>query len=464
MIVKRLAVLTAAGGLALALVACGSSSTPAASPATSNSSSSASSAAAPSGSAPMSSGAMTSGAMSSGAMSSGAMTSGGGAATALVGAGCAGYAKAVPTGAGSVGGMAADPVATAASNNPLLKTLVAAVSGKVNPKVNLVNTLNSGEFTVFAPVDTAFKKIDAATMGKLATDSALLTKILTYHVIPGQLDAKAVIGTHKTVEGGSVEVTGSGDNIKINGTSAVICGNVKTKNATVYLIDTVLTPPADGAVTSGAMTSGAMTSGAMTSGAMTSGAMTSGTMTSGAMTSGAMTSGATTSGATTSGAALVGPGCAAYAKAVPAGAGSVGGMAADPVATAASNNPLLTTLVAAVSGKVNPKVNLVNTLNSGEFTVFAPVDSAFKKVDAATMGKLTTDGALLTKILTYHVVAGQLDASKIAGTHKTVEGGSVTVTGSGNNLKVNGANVICGNVKTKNATVYLIDNVLSPTS
>jgi len=429
MIVKRLAVLTAAGGLALALVACGSSSTPAASPATSNSSSSASSAAAPSGSAPMSSGAMTSGAMSSGAMSSGAMTSGGGAATALVGAGCAGYAKAVPTGAGSVGGMAADPVATAASNNPLLKTLVAAVSGKVNPKVNLVNTLNSGEFTVFAPVDTAFKKIDAATLGKLATDSALLTKILTYHVIPGQLDAKAVIGTHKTVEGGSVEVTGSGDNIKINGTSAVICGNVKTKNATVYLIDTVLTPPADGAVTSGAMTSGAMTSGA-----------------------------------TTSGAALVGPGCAAYAKAVPAGAGSVGGMAADPVATAASNNPLLTTLVAAVSGKVNPKVNLVNTLNSGEFTVFAPVDSAFKKVDAATMGKLTTDGALLTKILTYHVVAGQLDASKIAGTHKTVEGGSVTVTGSGNNLKVNGANVICGNVKTKNATVYLIDNVLSPTS
>ncbi|MDQ2738655.1 MAG: fasciclin domain-containing protein, partial [Actinomycetota bacterium] len=186
MIVKRLAVLTAAGGLALALVACGSSSTPAASPATSNSSSSASSAAAPSGSAPMSSGAMTSGAMSSGAMSSG-----GGAATALVGAGCAGYAKAVPAGAGSVGGMAADPVATAASNNPLLKTLVAAVSGKVNPKVNLVNTLNSGEFTVFAPVDTAFKKIDAATMGKLSTDSALLTKILTYHVIPGQLDAKA---------------------------------------------------------------------------------------------------------------------------------------------------------------------------------------------------------------------------------------------------------------------------------
>ena len=74
----------------------------------------------------------------------------------LVGPGCADYAKAVPDGAGSVDGMAQDPVATAASNNPLLKTLVAAVSGKLNPKVNLVDTLNGGEFTVFAPVDAAF--------------------------------------------------------------------------------------------------------------------------------------------------------------------------------------------------------------------------------------------------------------------------------------------------------------------
>ncbi len=52
--------------------------------------------------------------------------------------------------------MAEDPVATAASNNPLLKTLVAAVSGQLNPKVNLVDTLNGDEFTVFAPVDDAF--------------------------------------------------------------------------------------------------------------------------------------------------------------------------------------------------------------------------------------------------------------------------------------------------------------------
>ena len=159
---------------------------------------------------------------------------------------------------------------------------------------------------------------------------------------------------------------------------------------------------------------------------------------------------------------LVGPGCADYAKQVPSGAGSVSGMAADPVAVAASNNPLLTTLVSAVSGKLNPKVNLVSTLNGAEFTVFAPVDSAFAKIDAATIEKLKTDDALLTKILTYHVVPGQITPDKIAGDQKTVQTGVVKVTGSGNALKVNDANVICGGVKTANATVYLIDSVLLP--
>ena len=159
----------------------------------------------------------------------------------LVGAGCADYAAAVPSGAGSVEGMSKDPVAVAASNNPLLTTLTAAVSGQLNPDVNLVDTLNGSEFTVFAPVDDAFGKIDAATIDSLKTDSAALTKILTYHVVPGQLTPSEVTGMHKTVEGGEVDVTGSGDNLMVNG-AKVICGGVQTANATVYLIDTVLMP------------------------------------------------------------------------------------------------------------------------------------------------------------------------------------------------------------------------------
>ena len=161
---------------------------------------------------------------------------------------------------------------------------------------------------------------------------------------------------------------------------------------------------------------------------------------------------------------LVGPGCAAYAEAVPSGAGSIQGMSQDPVAVAASNNPMLTTLVKAVSGQLNPDVNLVDTLNGGEFTVFAPVDDAFAKVDPATIDTLKTDSAVLTKVLTYHVVPGQIEPSEIAGTHKTVEGGEVTVTGSGDNWKVNDATVLCGGVQTANATVYLIDSVLMPSN
>ncbi|TQF73835.1 fasciclin domain-containing protein [Rhodococcus spelaei] len=165
------------------------------------------------------------------------------AAADLVGPGCADYAAKVPTGPGSVTGMAQDPVAVAASNNPLLTTLVSAVSGKLNPNVNLVDTLNGGQFTVFAPVDSAFGKIDPATIDSLKTDSATLTKILTYHVVPGQISPKNIDGQHKTVEGGSVTVTGSGDTLKVND-AAVICGGVHTANATVYLVDSVLMPPA----------------------------------------------------------------------------------------------------------------------------------------------------------------------------------------------------------------------------
>ena len=160
---------------------------------------------------------------------------------------------------------------------------------------------------------------------------------------------------------------------------------------------------------------------------------------------------------------LVGPGCAAYAEEVPDGDGSIQGMSQDPVAVAASNNPLLTTLVSAVSGQLNPDVNLVDTLNGDEFTVFAPVDDAFAKIDPATIEALKTDSATLSSILTYHVVPGQLTPDQIVGEHETVQGGMVEVTGSGDELMVNDANVICGGVVTANATVYLVDSVLMPT-
>lgn len=162
----------------------------------------------------------------------------------LVGAGCAAYAEAVPDGGGSIVGMAQDPVAVAASNNPLLKTLTKAVSGKLNPDVDLVDTLNGAEFTVFAPVDEAFAAIPEKDLNAVVKDSDMLTKVLTYHVVPGEIQPADIAGTHTTVEGQDLEVTGSADNLMVND-AKVVCGGVQTANAVVYLVDTVLMPPAD---------------------------------------------------------------------------------------------------------------------------------------------------------------------------------------------------------------------------
>jgi uncharacterized surface protein with fasciclin (FAS1) repeats len=161
---------------------------------------------------------------------------------------------------------------------------------------------------------------------------------------------------------------------------------------------------------------------------------------------------------------LVGPGCADYAALNSTGPGSVDGMAQDPVATAASNNPELSTLTAALSGQLNPAVNLVDTLNNGQYTVFAPTDAAFNKLPASTIDELKTNSDMLTKILTYHVVQGQLSPAQVDGVQKSLQGGTVNVSGQGNGLRVNNAGVVCGGVPTANATVYMIDTVLMPPS
>jgi uncharacterized surface protein with fasciclin (FAS1) repeats len=158
------------------------------------------------------------------------------AAAQTFGAGC----SAVPAdGAGSFNGMATEPVATAASANPALKTLVAAVGA-----AGLGDTLNSTEdITVFAPTEDAFAKVPKKALNGLLADKAALTTVLTYHVVPGQLSPEDVAGTHETLEGEELTVEGSGEDFTVGAAKAtVVCGNVPTANATVYLIDSVLMP------------------------------------------------------------------------------------------------------------------------------------------------------------------------------------------------------------------------------
>ena len=166
--------------------------------------------------------------------------------TDLVGSGCADYAASVPSGDGSLGAMVHELVSKALAANPFVDTFSGAVSGQVNAEVTIADRLDAGQFTVFAPVDEAFDKLGTATVARLGTPAgvALLDSILGYHLIEGRLVPADIDGTHRTIGGSTITVAGSGDDITVgNGQAHVVCGGIQTKNATIYLLDTVVTPP-----------------------------------------------------------------------------------------------------------------------------------------------------------------------------------------------------------------------------
>ena len=213
---QRLAAVGALAALTFSIAACSSSATPSAG--------SSSSATPPSTSAP---------AASSGAKA-GVTT-----ISQIFGPACS---QVPTTGAGSPAGMVDAAVGTAASNNPLFKTLTAAVTA-----AGLVPTLNdtTAAYTVFGPIDSAFTALPAGTLDTLLADpKGQLTTILTYHVIPKRYDAAGLVAakTVKSVQGGAVTITGTADAPLING-NAVLCGNIPTANATVFAIGAVLSPP-----------------------------------------------------------------------------------------------------------------------------------------------------------------------------------------------------------------------------
>ena len=159
-----------------------------------------------------------------------------------------------------------------------------------------------------------------------------------------------------------------------------------------------------------------------------------------------------------------GPGCAA----LPAeGEGSIAGMADDPVATAAANNPALSSLVQAVQAG-----SLVDTFNSTpDITVLAPANPAFEALPAEELAALLADTPRLTEVLTHHAIPGRLGPAERVGTHTTLNNDQVTIEGSGTDLTIaadatvlgqTAATVVCGNLQTANATVYVIDQVLAP--
>jgi len=293
---------------------------------------------------------------------------------------------------------AAQTIVDIAVGNPDFSLLVEALTA-----AGLVETLQgAGPFTVFAPTNAAFEAALAAlnlTKEQLFADKALLTKVLTYHVVPGTVLAADVVKLNgqevATVEGSKVKVTVEGSMVKINDAN-VTATDIAGSNGVIHVIDAVLVP-ADAAPTT------------------------------------------TAAPATTA--------------------------AMQTIVDIAVGNPDFSLLVEAVTA-----AGLVETLQgAGPFTVFAPTNAAFEAALAAlklTKEQLFADKALLTKVLTYHVVAGKVLAADVVGLNgqevATVQGSKVKVTVDGSMVKINTANVTATDIVASNGVIHVIDAVLVP--
>ena len=271
-----------------------------------------------------------------------------------------------------------------AAGNPSFSTLVTAVKA-----AGLAETLSGkGPFTVFAPTNEAFAALPKGTLEMLLKpeNRDSLRKVLTYHVVSGDLMAKDLkSGKVATVEGNSVTLQVNKNGVKVNGIN-VIKADVDATNGVIHAIDRVLLPP------------------------------------------GLMAAKPTQSGT---------------------------------IVDVAASNPAFSTLVTAVKA-----AGLVETLSGkGPFTVFAPTNEAFAALPKGTLEMLLKpeNRDSLRKVLTYHVVSGNLMAKDLkSGKVATVEGNSVTLQVNKNGVKVNGINVIKADVNATNGVIHAIDRVLLP--
>ena len=156
-----------------------------------------------------------------------------------------------------------------------------------------------------------------------------------------------------------------------------------------------------------------------------------------------------------------GPGCDAYRNQVPSGAGSIPSMALQTASQAIASNPDLSTFSAAISGKLNPDINIVSVLDGGPYIVFAPTDAAFSKLSPDTVTTLKTDPTVLLPVLFYHMVLGNVGPANVAGKMPTQDGRPVVVTGKDGDIKVNDNRVSCA-YAVRGGYVYMIDTVLTP--
>ncbi len=250
-----------------------------------------------------------------------------------------------------------------ATGDENFSTLVSALSA-----ADLVETLQGeGPFTVFAPTNDAFAKLDALPEGDALKD------VLLYHVASGKFDAATLLADGKvtTIQGAEITVEQVGDDVILNGMVKVVAADIMASNGIVHVIDTVLIPQLPSIV---------------------------------------------------------------------------------EIATGDDNFSTLVTALAAA--------DLVETLQGdGPFTVFAPTNDAFAKLDALP------EGDALKEVLLYHVASGKFDAATLLADGKvtTIQGDEVTVEQVGDDVILNGTvKVVMADIMASNGIVHVIDTVLLP--
>ncbi len=139
-------------------------------------------------------------------------------------------------------GLANMPVSTVLASIPNITTFNSAISGQLNPAVNITSVLDNGPYVVFAPTNEAFAALPPEQLEVLRTDPAALTSLVYYHSFLGLLGPDDVKGQRPTQEGTEIEVTGSGGDIQVNETAKVVCGGIQAQNARIYIVDAVLNP------------------------------------------------------------------------------------------------------------------------------------------------------------------------------------------------------------------------------
>jgi len=298
-----------------------------------------------------------------------------------------------------------------AVGNPDFSTLVTALQA-----AGLVDTLKGdGPFTVFAPTNAAFAKVDPATLTALLNDKAALTRVLTYHVVPGKVLAADVVKltSAKTVEGSDINIAVAGAGVTLNGSTNVTATDIQASNGVIHVIDSVLLPPNLTIAPAAAPAAPAATTPA--------------------------------------------PEPAAPAAAAPAD--TMAGTAVDAVLA----NPDFSTLATALQ-----VAGLVDTLKgAGPFTIFAPTNEAFAKLGEARIKRLLANKDELTKYLTYHVLSGKVLSSDIVGNNirsaPTVEGGNINIRVSNGKVIINSrAQVTQADIQVSNGVIHVIDTVLIP--